>query len=81
MPIPRTTTRSKTTRRVRPGRWPHVVPDPAPRPEPVHPAERRLRDAGGPDDRAVYSCGCGYLFEARVTSSVSCPHCRTVQAW
>ena len=59
----------------------HVVPDPEPRPEPMHPAERRMRDAGGPDDRATYSCGCGYLFEAPVSASVGCPNCETVQAW
>ncbi|MDX6690779.1 MAG: hypothetical protein QOG15_2236 [Solirubrobacteraceae bacterium] len=59
----------------------HVVPAPTPRPEPMHPAERRMRAAGGPDDRACYSCGCGYLFEARVTTSVTCPNCDTVQAW
>jgi len=59
----------------------HIVPPPAPRPEPMHPAERRMRDAGGPDDRATYSCGCGFLFEASVSTSVQCPHCRTVQAW
>jgi len=64
-----------------PGRRLHIVPPPAPRPEPVHPAERRLRDAGGPDDRATYSCGCGFLFEAPVSTSVACPHCDTVQAW
>ena len=40
-----------------------------------------MRDAGGPDDRACYSCGCGYLFEAAVTTSVACPNCDTVQAW
>lgn len=59
----------------------HIVPSPEPRPEPTHPAERRLRDAGGPHDRACYSCGCGYLFEAAVSASVQCPHCHTEQAW
>jgi hypothetical protein len=59
----------------------HVVPAPEPRPEPMHPAERRLRDAGGPDDRACYSCCCGYFFEAPVSTSVRCPHCDTLQAW
>jgi len=59
----------------------HIVPQPAPRPEPMHLAERRMRDAGGPDDRACYSCGCGFLFEAPVSTSVRCPHCDTVQAW
>ncbi len=59
----------------------HVVPPSPPPPEPVHPDERRLRDAGGPDDRAVFTCGCGYLFEARVTASVGCPRCGEHQAW
>ncbi|MEA2437354.1 MAG: hypothetical protein QOF65_1910, partial [Thermoleophilaceae bacterium] len=66
----------------RPGRRRlHIVPSPEPRPEPAHPAERRLRDAGGPHDRACYSCGCGFLFEAPVSASVQCPHCHTEQAW
>jgi hypothetical protein len=59
----------------------HIVPSPEPLPEPMHPAERRLRDAGGPKDRACYSCGCGYLFEAPVSASVQCPHCHAEQAW
>jgi hypothetical protein len=59
----------------------HIVPSPEPRPEPAHPAERRLRDAGGPHDRACYSCGCGYLFEAPVSASVQCPRCQAEQAW
>lgn len=59
----------------------HVVPAAAPRPAPMHPAERRMRDAGGPDDRACYSCSCGYLFEAPVTTTVQCPHCDALQAW
>ena len=63
------------------GRRLHVVPAPQPPPEPMHPAERRMRDAGGPDDRACYSCCCGYFFEARVSTSVRCPHCDTLQAW
>ena len=63
------------------GRRLHVVPAPEPRPAPMHPAERRMRDAGGPDDRACYSCGCGYVFLARVSTSVLCPHCDGVQAW
>jgi len=68
-------------RRTPTGRRLHIVPPAAPRPEPMHPAERRMRDAGGPDDRACYSCGCGFLFEAPVSASVQCPHCETVQAW
>jgi hypothetical protein len=59
----------------------HVVPTPQPLPEPMHPAERRMRDAGGPDDRACYSCGCGFVFVAPVSTSVQCPHCDAGQAW
>ena len=74
--------RPSTTRRLRGGRRRlHVVPPPEPGPEPVHPAERRMRDAGGPEDRAVYTCACGYLFEAPVTASVTCPNCGSEQAW
>lgn len=43
--------------------------------------ERRMRDAGGPDDTATYHCGCGYVFEAHVTTSVTCPNCGSGQAW
>ena len=60
---------------------PYVMPEPAPRPQPIHPDEHRLRDAGGPEDRACYSCGCGFVFQAPVSTSVHCPHCDTVQAW
>lgn len=63
------------------GRKLHVVPPPEPLPEPMHLAERRMRDAGGPDDRACYSCGCGFLFVAPVSTSVHCPHCDAEQAW
>lgn len=41
----------------------------------------RVREAGGPVDRASYSCACGYLFSANVSTSVSCPHCGAEQAW
>ena len=63
------------------GRRLHVVPAPQPRPAPMHPAERRMRDAGGPDDRACYTCGCGFVFVAPVSTSVACPHCDVEQAW
>jgi hypothetical protein len=58
----------------------------APR-EPAAPATREVaerRDArrgGGPQDKALYACGCGYAFTAPVTTSVACPHCGTDQAW
>ncbi len=41
----------------------------------------RAKRSGGPEDRALYSCMCGYAFKAAVTTSVGCPHCGTEQAW
>jgi hypothetical protein len=43
--------------------------------------ERRVREAGGPQDRALYGCQCGCAFQADVTASVACPRCGTSQAW
>jgi hypothetical protein len=55
---------------------------PAERPAPYEPPEvRAARRAGGPEDRALYSCMCGFAFKAAVTTSVGCPHCGTEQAW
>jgi hypothetical protein len=45
-------------------------------------ASPRERRHGGPsEDRALYTCECGYAFEALVTTSVGCPHCARTQAW
>ena len=44
-------------------------------------AAEQVRRAGGPHDLAVYTCSCGYLFRAAVTTTVSCPHCGGDQAW
>jgi hypothetical protein len=52
--------------------------DPAPRPDP---AVQRVRHAGGPIDQAFYSCECGYMFVAQVSTTVRCPHCDARQAW
>jgi rubrerythrin len=60
---------SRPTRRARP---------------PLTPEAAETRDArrgGGPEDRALYSCMCGYAFKAKVTTSVDCPHCGAEQAW
>ena len=45
------------------------------------PEAEKVRQAGGPIDVAVYTCCCGYLFTAAVSTTVSCPHCGTDQAW
>ena len=78
---PMTVRQLAVTRKTRSRRRVHVVPAPAPLPEPMHAAERRMRDAGGPDDRACYTCGCGFVFVASVSTSVHCPHCHAGQAW
>ncbi|HEY2767496.1 MAG TPA: hypothetical protein VGI76_04525 [Solirubrobacteraceae bacterium] len=44
-------------------------------------AAQRVREAGGPLDQATYTCGCGCIFAAAVTTSVACPHCGDAQAW
>jgi len=41
----------------------------------------RAREAGGPQDRALYTCHCGHLFQAQVTASTPCPRCGADQAW
>jgi hypothetical protein len=45
------------------------------------PAPRERRHGGPSQDRALYTCECGYAFEALVTTSVGCPHCARMQAW
>jgi hypothetical protein len=45
------------------------------------PAAQRVREAGGPIDRASYTCVCGYVFLAPVSTTVQCPHCSAAQAW
>lgn len=44
-------------------------------------SEARARAAGGPEDRASYTCSCGMVFDAPVSTSVVCPHCGADQAW
>ncbi|HLM84641.1 MAG TPA: hypothetical protein VK272_00480 [Solirubrobacteraceae bacterium] len=44
-------------------------------------AVERVREAGGPIDRASYTCQCGYVFSASVSTTVACPHCGLAQAW
>jgi hypothetical protein len=41
----------------------------------------RDRRGGPSEDRALYTCQCGYVFEALVSTSVGCPHCGSAQAW
>jgi len=41
----------------------------------------RVRRAGGPVDEASYTCGCGCVFLAPVSTTVACPHCEARQPW
>lgn len=43
--------------------------------------ERRLRAAGGPEDRETHACECGMVFECAVATGVRCPACDRAQAW
>lgn len=43
--------------------------------------QARAKRSGGPEDRALYECGCGHAFKAEVSTSVGCPRCGTNQAW
>ena len=69
----------------RPARRAHAVPRPPAPAAPLEPVAdldvRRHRESGGPIDRAQYSCSCGLVFDAAVSTSVVCPHCSTTQAW
>jgi hypothetical protein len=42
---------------------------------------QRVRLAGGPIDNASYTCACGFVFAASVSTTVRCPHCGADQAW
>jgi predicted RNA-binding Zn-ribbon protein involved in translation (DUF1610 family) len=41
----------------------------------------RVRLAGGPIDNASYTCACGFVFAASVSTTVRCPNCGASQAW
>jgi hypothetical protein len=57
-------------------------PEPRPRPTATATAQARARRAGLPtQDRALYTCECGFAWHAEVTASPGCPHCGTPQAW
>jgi hypothetical protein len=69
-------------------RRPHVFGRPSePEPEPEDAedhrleAERRHRASVAPEDTAHYGCSCGFQFQAPVSTSVTCPHCGSPQAW
>ncbi len=58
-----------------------VVAVPAPTVIVAEPAPERRRLEPASEDQAMYTCSCGYVFEAPVSTSVGCPHCGDAQAW
>jgi hypothetical protein len=38
-------------------------------------------DADPDLDTSLYTCSCGYVFEAPVSTRIDCPHCGNQQAW
>ena len=42
---------------------------------------RKIREDVPYEDHAIYTCECGYVFEADVSTSVGCPYCGRYQAW
>jgi len=60
----------------------HSQPRPAAEPRPsTSVSQVRARRGSGPEDRALYSCECGFAWTGEVTASPSCPHCGQPQAW
>jgi hypothetical protein len=70
---------------LRPRRMLRVVSGPEPARVTPTPTERptlgRERSGPAPQDRALYSCSCGFVFSHDVSTSVACPHCGGTQAW
>jgi hypothetical protein len=54
--------------------------EPRPRPT-LSVSQVRARRGSGIEDRALYSCQCGFAWTGEVTASPSCAHCGTPQAW
>ena len=71
-----TTTRHPTSYRVE-RRPAHTAARTAPR----QTAEARVRAEGGPQDTALYRCGCGCAFDGAVSTQVACPKCGGDQSW
>jgi hypothetical protein len=71
------TTKTKSIRRS-----PRRSNAPAPVRRNVMPVSQvRARRGSGVEDRALYSCECGFAWKGEVTASPCCAHCGTPQAW
>jgi hypothetical protein len=54
---------------------------PEPRATAMPVSQVRARRGSGIEDRALYSCECGFTWTGEVTASPCCAHCGTPQAW
>ena len=54
---------------------------PRQRANPLPVSQVRARRGSGIEDRALYSCECGFAWTGEVTASPCCAHCGTPQAW
>jgi hypothetical protein len=77
-----TTSKTKSFRRQR--RRPETPTRRASEPRPTNApsvSQVRARRGSGIEDRALYSCECGFAWTGEVTASPCCAHCGTPQAW
>ena len=70
----------KTPRRLRQASSARRAPEPRPRPA-LSVSQIRARRTPASQDRALYSCQCGYAWTDEVTASPGCPNCGEPQAW
>jgi hypothetical protein len=75
------TSKTRHKRSTRRGSAPARRPsEPRPRPT-LSVSQVRARRGSGIEDRALYSCECGFAWTGEVTASPCCAHCGTPQAW
>ena len=75
------TTKTKTFRRSRRhSQTPRRAPEERARPA-IPVSQVRARRGSGIEDRALYTCECGFAWTGEVTASPCCAHCGTPQAW
>ena len=73
----------KSSRRSRRHNQPPARRSPEPRQQrpALSVSQVRARRGSGIEDRALYSCECGFAWTGEVTASPCCAHCGTPQAW
>ena len=76
-------TKTKSTRRPRrPSQAPaRRAPEPRQQRSALPVSQVGARRGSGIEDRALYSCECGFTWKGEVTASPCCAHCGTPQAW